>query len=300
MHKIESQDELVARIKAIKKRSRRKKPFTLRAVATMNNSNGRVRHGWTYMHELINYRGDDINVKVPAFTSSAMLNWRETVERQYNQSFALAVSPEEGLKIEAEAYQRLRDKNFPTLHPVQHLIEDENDLLVEGVLLTEQLHGSENLQDLVRINPSEGISYACAIARKLKELHTHGEIWVDALLQNTMRHKRKVLVFDFNLLPNTATLPIEQLQALDLTDICLSAAGRLGRDYGNVVKPMIAAYDPPEKVAMAMQKRLQSDIERNPGKIATGIEEFTYLRPKYLLEKGQERQVKRTMLHSLG
>ena len=199
MHRIQSQNELVAKIKEIKKRSSRKIPFSLKAILTMSNPNGRIRHGWTYMHEPIDFQGTRINVKVPALTTPALLKWREVVERVYNQSFALAVSPEEGLKIEAETYQRLRSSGFPTLNPLQHLINDGDIPLVKGVLLTEQVPDPENLQDLVGKDLYGHVGWYAAVSVRMKQLHKNGEIWVDSLLQNAMRSQGDVLLFDFNL-----------------------------------------------------------------------------------------------------
>ena len=171
MHRITSQDELVARIEEIKQCSKWKVPFSPKAVLTMSNPNGRIRHGWTYMHELVDYQGTRINVKVPALTTPVLLKWREIVERVYNQSFALAVNPEEGLKIEAETYQRLRASGFPTLNPLQHLVKDGETPLVKGVLLTEQIPYPENLQDLVETDLYGHVGWYAAVSVRMKQLH---------------------------------------------------------------------------------------------------------------------------------
>ena len=171
MQRIQSQDELVARIIEIKKRSRKRMPFSPKAVLTMSNPNGRVRHGWTYMHELVDYQGTRINVKVPALTTKVLLKWREMVERAYNQSFALATTPEEGLRIEAETYQKLRALGFPSLQPLQYLIEDDKKPLVEGALLTEQVPNPENLQDLVNSDKYGRVGWYVTVSVKMRCLH---------------------------------------------------------------------------------------------------------------------------------
>ena len=298
MHRITSQDELVARIKQIKQRSRWKMPFSLKAVLTMSNPNGRVRHGWTYMHEPVDYQGTRINVKVPALTTPVLLTWRKNVEAAYNQSFAIGVSPVGGLEAEALTYKKLNQLGFPTLTSLQHLVEDHGFPLVKGVLLTEQIPYPENLQDLVTADKYGRMGHYASIAAKMKQLHGHGEIWVDSLPQNTMRNQGEILLFDFNLIPNPM-LSEDQLQSLDLTNLCLSAAGRLERNYGDVMKPIIGVYDPSDKVREAMEKRLKIDVETPRGRIATVIEEFFYLRPKYLLTREKATEAKRAILKAL-
>lgn len=307
MIQIHNQESLVATLKVLKRKAKYarfphgggRKIIGISFGSAKEKKEGVV--AWTSYHTSISFRGEDLHVKIFKPSGYFALVGRLALEALFNDAFLVHEQPVESFQRESETYRSLNEQGFPTLHSRQELLLDaQGNQLISGVILTTKIKNRRNSLDLmIQEGPLGTFFHAGEIAAQMRQLHSYGLIWGDAVPQNVFYDcDGNLVLHDFGFLTNNQ-MPIPTRQGKDLITLTMSIVGNTGYLPGPITDAVIGGYQPPHETREALGVMLERDLSAQCSKTFLYARGKLYYRPFFLLDHFAVTTIKKKMLSHL-